>query len=222
MTGSYIYLTPPSGAFNTVGIGPQNLADWDSGWTNYFASGSINVLHTTNDPGGVAIYINDLWDGTYPTTTPVSNINYQYLIPERKCSDEYTRFAWINKLGFWDYYNVYNPTRKVTDVERNIFDKPNVDYSSTTSIYSVTRRGEKQYNTGYIDNYEITTDYIDKATADWLTELFDSPEVFVQENGNFIPIVISNSTYEWNMNENRQKLFQFTINYRYANKRYDR
>jgi len=222
VTSSNFNLTPPSGAFNTIGIGPQNLSDWDSGWANYFASGSINVLSTTNDPGGVVIYINDLWDGI-PTNTPgFGGLAYQYLIPEKKCSDEYTRFAWINKLGFWDYYNVYNPTRKATNVQRNTFDKPNVDYSSTTSIYSVTRRGEKQYNTGYIDNYEITTDYIDKPTADWLTELFDSPEVYVQENANFIPVVIENSTYEWNMNQNRQKLFQFTINYRYANKRYDR
>ena len=140
----------------------------------------------------------------------------------RPCADGQVTFSFINKLGYYDYYSIPNPVRKVTDVERNIFDKPNVDYSSATSIYDITRRGEKQYNTGYTDRYQVTTEYVNKATADWLTELFDSPNVYVQESGNFIPVIITNTSYEWNMNENRQKLFQFTIEYRYANKRYDR
>ena len=140
----------------------------------------------------------------------------------RPCSDGQVTFAFINHYGYYDYYSSPNPVRRVTDVERNTFSKPNVDYSSATSIYNITRRGEKQYNTGYSDRYEVTTDYLNKATADWLTELLDSPEVYVQDSGNFIPVIIENSQYTWNMNENRQKLFQFTIQYRYANKRYDR
>ena len=140
----------------------------------------------------------------------------------RPCADGQVTFSFINHYGFYDYYSIPNPVRKSTDIERNIFDKPNVDYSSATSIYDITNRGEKQYNTGYSDRYEVTTEYLNKATADWLTELLDSPEVFIQENGNFIPVIITNSSYTWNMNENRQKLFQFTIEYRYANKRYDR
>jgi len=117
---------------------------------------------------------------------------------------------------------VYNPTRRVTDVDRKIYDQNYVDYSSIQSIYSSSKRGETQYNTGYTDVYDITTDYIDKPTADWLTELFDSPNVYIQKDGNFIPIVITNISYDWNMSENRTKLFQYTIQYQYANKRYDR
>ena len=64
--------------------------------------------------------------------------------------------------------------------------------------------------------------YLDKQTADWLTELMDSPEVFIQVNGDFIPVILTNTTYEWNTNQSRQKLFQYTIQYRYANKRLDR
>ena len=140
----------------------------------------------------------------------------------RPCSDGQVTFAFINHYGYYDYYSIGNPVRKVTDIERNTFAKPNVNYSSTISNYDITRRGEQQYNTQYSDRYEVTTDYLNKATADWVTELFDSPEVYVQESGNFIPVVITNNTYNWNMNESRQKLFQFTIQYRYANKRYDR
>ena len=131
-------------------------------------------------------------------------------------------FSFINKYGFYDYHRFNNPVRRVTEVERNIYDKPNVDYSSTVSVYNIEDRGETQYNTRYTDRYEVTTGYLDKPTADWLTELLDSPEVFVREGKDMIPVVIDNSDYTWNMNQARQKLFQFTIQFRYANKRYDR
>lgn len=222
VTSSFIDLSPLSASFNTIGVGPQNLADLDAGYANFFASGSINALNTKNDPGGIAIYINDLWDGIPRTSGGFANISLNGLKqPLKQCSDEYTRFAFINNYGFWDYYNIYNPTRKVTNVERNIYDQNYVDYSSNTSIYSYEKLGKTQYNTGYTDTFEITTDYVDGPISTWLTELFDSPDVYIQDKGVFIPVVIINSAYEWNMNENRQKLFQYTIQYQYANKRQD-
>jgi hypothetical protein len=151
------------------------------------------------------------------SSTPLTTFYQQEV-----CRGEQVTFTFINNYGFYDYYTAAKPVRKNTDVERNTYDKPFVDYSSATSIYDITDRGETQYNTGYTDRYEVTTEYLNKATADWLTELLDSPEVYVQEDGDFIPVVITNTNYTWNMNENRQKLFQFTIQYKYARKRYDR
>lgn len=215
-----IPLSPPEGEFNTIGLGPQNLANLNSTWANGIASGSINAYYTLNDPGGIAVFINDLWDGIPESAGNLQLSNVKQ--PLKQCSDEYTRFAFINKYGFWDYYNIYNPTRKVVDVDRQIYEENYVDYSSIQSIYSITNRGEKQYNTGYTDRFEITTDYIDGPTANWLTEMFDSPDVYIQSGNNFIPIIINNTQYDWNTNENRQKLFQYTIQYQLANKRYDR
>lgn len=140
----------------------------------------------------------------------------------RPCNGDGITFAFINKYGYYDYYSTPNPVRRSTEVQRNIFTQTQVDYSSTVSSYDVSRRGEKQYNTGYNDNFVVTTDYHNEATSQWLTELFDSPNAFVQVNRELIPIIITNATYEWNTNENRQKLFQYNIEYRYANKRYGR
>ena len=140
----------------------------------------------------------------------------------RPCNDEGVTFAFINNFGFYDYYSIKNPVRKQTDVTRNNYTRTNVNYESYIATYDITRRGETQYNTQYNDKYEVTTDYIDQATAQWLTELFDSPNVFIQEDGNFIPVVITNANYIWNTNQSRQKTFQYNIEYRYANQRLDR
>jgi hypothetical protein len=186
--------------FNTVGIGPQNLIDQGM---------STSVFDTA-----ARITIGNLGSPSFSIYLP----NY----PSYPCSDEYTRFAFINQYGFWDYYNVYNPLRKETRVDRSTYDKTFVDYSSNISSYNVSNRGTTQYRTEYEDMFTITTDYLPKPTADWLTEMFKSPEVYIQQNDDFVPINILNSDVTWNMNQFRQKLFQYEIEFKYANERQPR
>jgi len=138
---------------------------------------------------------------------------------EQACNDEQTTLVFANNYGYYDYYTIGNPIRKNTDVGRETYDKVFEEYSTATSTYDITRRGTKQYYTDYEDNYSISTGFINKATADWFTQLLDSDEVYLQENGNFIPIVINNKAYSWDLTNNRNKLFQYEINFKYANQR---
>lgn len=197
--GTFIsgYVLSPfsSGSYATLGIGPQNLIDRGI------------PLATIQQAGRITI-------------GSLGSPNYSIFLPGYEghpCGDDYTRFAFINEYGTWDYYNVYNPLRKSSNVERNTYDKTFVDYSSNTSNYNISNRGTTQYRTEYSDTYQITTDYLSKPTAQWLTELFKSPEVFIQSGSNFIPIVMTQSSIEWNMNQFRQKLFQYEIEFQYAN-----
>jgi hypothetical protein len=174
---------------------------------------------------GSAVFGNNFENDDW-TTIKVLELNSAELLTTfnrvEQCRGEGITFAFVNNYGYYDYYSSGNPVRKQTNLTRDTFKSPNVDYSSANSVYNITRRGEKQYNIGYDDRYVITTDYLDEATATWLTELFDSPEVYVQENGNFIPINITNANYTWNTNQSRQKTFQYNIEFKYANNRYDR
>lgn len=139
-----------------------------------------------------------------------------------ECNGEGVTFAFVNHYGYYDYYSIPNPIRKVTNLTRKTYEQTEEDYSSTISTYSISKRGLTNYNISFNDTYEVTTPYVDKPTADWITELLDSPEVFIQVDGNFLPVIIANSTYDWNMDQTRQKLFQYNIQFRYANKRLDR
>jgi len=205
INNNFIYskeLTSTGKNFTTFGIGPQNLIDLDPATEAYF-----------DDPTIYRVAINELgfpifnyWlAGRSPL--PVPNCN----------TDEYTRFAFINEYGFWDYYNVFNPLRREDGVVRSIYERSFVRYGEETSSYNISNRGGTQYRTDYTNKYTITTDYIQETTSKWLTELFESPEVFIQENGNFVPINITNTTLDWNMNQYRQKLFQYNIEFKYAN-----
>lgn len=206
-----ITLTPPTGAFNTVGVGPQNLADFLPSWKTAIDDGDINLIYSLNDPGGFIIYINDLWDGI-----PATGLN-GLKQPSKQCTYEYTRFAFINQYGFWDYYNVYNPLRSNNQVDRSLYERTFVRYEDTFSNYNISNRGNTQYRTEYGKSYTITTDFLDKEMAQWLTEMFESPEVFIQLYGDFVPINIINTDIRWNMNTSREKLFQYDIEFKYAN-----
>ena len=142
--------------------------------------------------------------------------SYRYEVSDDTCREK-TRFAFINKLGAWDYYNNYNPVRQVIDVKREQYTAPRVDYSSLTSTYDISRRGRTDVHNSTDDMFTVDTDLLDKTNANWLEELIESPEVYIQRNGEFIPIVITDSSYVANQNQARQKLFKYTINFKPSN-----
>ena len=130
---------------------------------------------------------------------------------------EKTRFAFVNKLGAWDYYNNYNPVRQRIEVSREQYTAPRVDYSSLTSTYDISRRGRNDYHNSTDDQFTVDTDLLDKTNANWLEELIESPEVYIQRNGEFIPIIITDTSYTSNTNQARQKQFKYTINFKPSN-----
>lgn len=218
-----IVASDPSGSFTTWGVGPQNLADYNPTFKSLLDNGDINLIYTIDDPGGFAIYINDKWDGI-----PASNSNGRLTSikdPLKQCSEEYTRFAFINQYGFWDYYNIYNPVRTTTALERKNYNKPQLLSSLNgfiTPQYYGAYTGYEQFYLRSTDTYSIDTDYINEETANWLEELLESPEVYLQEGSDFVPIVLTNSSYEHNNSTSRNKLFQYTIEWVYANPRRSR
>ena len=135
------------------------------------------------------------------------------------CNNEKTRFAFINSFGAWDYYNVYMPTRRVTNIDRKIYEQPRLDLNSYQTTYNVSNRGDTQYYTEYTDEFEITTDIIDSQHSQWLRELFESSDVYIQSGSNFIPINILNSAEQLSNNTSRNKNFRYTIRYQFSNLR---
>ena len=198
-----------------------------------------SVLQSTNQSlisaGGFSIFTVPIGSGSTSFNTVYNNQDWEEIrlrnggtddllftyYRVRPCYDDGVTFAFINNYGYYEYFSIGNPVRKNTEVGREVADLPTVDYSNL-GVYDITRRGEKAYNTTYTDTFDVTTDYLDQETAGLLTELYDSPEVYVQESGKFIPIIITDTTYTSNTNQSRQKLFQYTITYRYANSRYSR
>jgi len=229
----YTYLSDKGGS--TAGIGPQNLIALDP--SSYgFLTGSNNWTHIKYEfniggSGGPDLYLANeqaYKDGTLPQNVPGPSVNSTlqlYTEPYNICDDK-VRFAFINNFGVYDYYTIYNPVKKISDLKRESVNLSQFNYSnkqpntvSYERVFESSRRGQKDFYIDRQDRFIITTDHLQQPVAQWLEELMESPRVYIQESTGFIPIVITNTRVTYNNKQARNKLFQYTIEFKYANKR---
>ena len=199
-----------------------------------YNDGSFSVATVNYIPGGSINYAMSTGFNTIPVGGKnVGQTSWNYITVDvdgqtiridkaENCNYDRIRFAFINNYGFWDYFGWNLPIRKTTTMSRQQLTRPMVNYSSTLSTYNPSRRGKDYYNIQYNDSVTVTTDWLNQSDAEWARELIESPEVFLQEGDNFIPIVITNGSYVHNTNKRSQKNFQYEITFEYANNRLGR
>jgi len=156
---------------------------------------------------------------TVSYVTLQSAANAFYFCWKESCFFDRTNFLFVNKFGAWDSFSSSLPTSKDTNLTRDELKRPFVNYSND-GAYSNLRRGKDYYNLDFTDNYVVSTNWLSQDEAEWITDLLESPEVYIQSNGGqLIPIVITNSSYTHFTNKKSQKTFEFEIQYQYANAR---
>lgn len=199
-----------------IGVGPQNLSNLNANfsasfageWTDYFVFTDITILDNTVDIA--------------PT----------YYFKNGGCTNyDKTRFAFINKLGTWDYYNIDLPLKKNTKLTKKSTNRTHLQYQSISgnqgggipslsgNVYNRDDRGKDIYYTETKDEFIIDTDWLDDGQANWLTEMFNSPDVYIQVGEYFQPINITSANYAWKVNKRKDKIFKYNIRYELANQR---
>jgi hypothetical protein len=65
-----------------------------------------------------------------------------------------------------DYYNVNNPVKKVSKIDRKDYTQPQLPWqtlnTSSGAIFDVSKRGKDTYSTIYRNEFEVTTDYVNQ------------------------------------------------------------
>ena len=113
--------------------------------------------------------------------------------------------------------------------------------TSSGAVFDTYSRGKDNYYTTFVDTFKATTDYINAETSDWLSELIESPAVWIQNElltqifredlplsgepnkqsntieAGFMPINIKNASYTWKTNKFSQKLFQYDLSWEMSN-----
>ena len=124
----------------------------------------------------------------------------------------------------FDYYRATLVDTENESFSRDTYAAPYINYSTDTSTitYDSTRRGETQYLNTFANNFSAETDWLSKEQATWLFELFESPNVFVQNGDQMEGIIITNANEQYKTNPRGQKVFKFTIRYRKSNSKRSR
>ena len=201
-----------SGSFLlNVGIGPQNITNkggYDLStqpWDYYTAT-----LRPQRSAGTVNASAS--WDS--------------FIIQKQDYNCGYTgvRFAWVNDYGTWDWFNFTLQANLVTNVDRGLYYQTFVPYNTSTNdvAYNIQRRGSAAYYTNINEQFTANSDWLTQEQADWLTKLFYSPSVYIQEGFNMIPIIITDNAFVTRTNPRTQKNFQYAVNYTLANNKRSR
>lgn len=181
-----------------IPIGPQNFKD----------DANLNIL-----TGSSWEYFNVI---TQPGNTTKTFYRQDDCIPQNG-----TRFAFINKLGVFDYYTATLTKTQQEQYTSETYEQSFIDFSTTNGLipFDTARRGTTIYNKKINETYTAQTDWLTTEEVDWLIELFQSPSVFIQDGDNFIPVIITNTSADKKTNPRGQKLFTYRIEYKLANPR---
>ena len=224
------------GNTTSVNCGPRSFAQFTVGALYNSVSGStttpMRYLNFGYGPGNLSQFTsNPTWDNfsvigwtldpEAETLTTQSIFDYRFERDTECTAYDGVRFIWLNEYGTWDYYTFTKADSKNTQVSRTSYTQPYVPYSTTEGAarYNISRRGATTYNTQYDDTMTVQSDWLTQEFADWVRELLESPEVYVQEGTNILPVVIQNSSVDWKRNPASQKMFTYNITYKYANQR---
>ena len=189
--------------YQFIPIGYQNLEDQ-----------SFNTSIRPSTQANLAYYTINIFDnsGDYITKT------YRFDIAD--CS-KYTpiQLAWVNALGAWDYYTFELAHTEKLNIQRETFRKPYGNWGAgATYTYSQYESGDTIYKIEADKQYTVNSDWLNDSDFEWLQELLMSKEVqFVNENGNFTPVIITDTDYEFKQDVNN-KLNNLQLTFKLAHK----
>lgn len=111
----------------------------------------------------------------------------------------------INSLGMFDTAEFNLVSKLSMDTERKSFTKLNKTFGNTSVDYYTNSGNGMIYNESKI-NYSSKTNWTYKLTMDypsddyyiWLAELIMSPQIYAELDGDYYPVTIKNTNYEYN------------------------
>jgi hypothetical protein len=135
------------------------------------------------------------------------------------CDPRYTtvNLYFVNQYGMYDTARFGLASRLNMNVERKQFERrdyslgtTSVDYYNANNVYreSVVNFGSKSEW-----QYKLTMDFPTDAEYQWLAELINTPQVYAEIDGDFYPVSIVETNYEYSKYQNNKlKAFEVTIN----------
>lgn len=213
----------------TMGVGPKNLDlmryyQYDPGSIQiYSLPSNITHYYVTSHASTPIACPNTVTEGVAddPLHTPI-----RVDIVDNTCLDyEPLEFSWQNSFGFRDYFVFDKKQQQSISVGRNDYLNSPVDFAAAAAdagaLYG--NRGYTTYSQKIEERYLATTGFMDDATALYLRNLYQSPDVRVRltdkysELGSvFFPVNML--TNRWNeKNFQKDKLFQYEATFKLAN-----
>ena len=202
----------------TFGIGASgsitsyDLADIDTGIAGTFtATGTTTTLViNVNASSGALTPASSIefGDAVFSATTDANVTNEIRFDLECERYDAKT-VHFRNKLGGVDSYPFTMKNRKRGNVDKQTYGKNSDVYG--TEVYSAVYAGS------YEESFELNSDWLTDAESEWLFQIINSPQVWVEIDGELIEAIVEDNSYQFYTRRN-DKLQQLQLRVKIAYK----
>lgn len=179
------------------------------------APGLINSL----SPG----FINDsvsYFTVEFNTTNIVNDSIYRFNLFCEAIHEVFT-LHFLNEFGGFESRDFSKVSRKQLDIERSDFGKLPYEvgadgiprYSNDANVWNETR---SVYAVQWKEKMTLNSDFITDDEYRWLYQLIVSPQVYIEIEGQFYPVVIAGNNYEFKKVVN-DELTNLTVNIEFGN-----
>jgi hypothetical protein len=170
----------------------------------------------------IRVYLCANYDTDIPSMQiyPLTNgLDYYTIKLKEECTRfDFTEIHFQNQLGGVDSYVFTKPNRETVSIQRVQSSKPLNGFLSSDSLYGYTTESYSNFvsNVDYSKTFTVSSDWLTDAEFAWLSELVQSPKVWLYNStSGFIPIIIQDTQYnKWK--RDFDQLHTLTISYKYT------
>jgi hypothetical protein len=167
-------------------VSPQNIID-----NSAITSGNFSTCVYYD------IMVSNYVLGTYPSATESFKI---YIDTECQRYPS-RRLHWLNKFGVWDSFTFDLVSTDSTKVEGNRYEKEKGIWSDENYIYPLYQGEGTTFSKRAEDTLTLNSDWIKEDVQQWLVrELYESPKVYLESDGSFEPVNVTNASYKLKVN----------------------
>jgi len=138
------------------------------------------------------------------------------IVVNLECDSRYTtmNLYFINHFGMFDTARFNLSQKKMMSIERKSYQQKEYDFNTTSVDYynanNVYNESKINYNSKSNWSYKLTMNYPTDQEYEWLAELIDSPQIFAEIDGDYYPVTLKTTSYEY-MKYQNDGLKEFSI-----------
>lgn len=136
------------------------------------------------------------------------------------CFDKGANLLWLNKYGSYDNFRFTYNSRYKAKIESKSFSKRQGEWTASNNSYNVNNNtfGKIDYLKTITKQLELSSDWLDETTQNWLVQLYESPLVYLNEGTEVENVVITDSAYQLKQSEH-DELFNEIVNIEFTDKK---
>lgn len=164
-----------------------------------------DIIQSTYDNcASIEFYLSDAFG--FNTKSAIYKVTFSDV-----CFDKGSNLLWLNKFGSYDNFRFTYNSRFKAKIESKSFSKRQGEWVGTTYNINNNTFGKIDYLKTITKQLELSSDWLDETTQNWLVQLYESPLVYLNEGTEVENVVITDSSYQVKQLEH-DELFNEVIN----------